>query len=394
MDLHEFQAKEILAKYGIATPPLAIVTTLSQAKTYIEREQLKQAVVKVQVHAGGRGKAGGVRIAHDPEQILHNVEQMLGMRICNNQTTKEGVIAEKLLITPLVDYKKEYYVAAVINREKKCGTIILSAEGGMEIEQIAETMPEKILTIPIGLNGHMRSYHLLAACKFMGWSGKLAEKGKKLIIALAQAFVDSDASLIEINPLVETAHSTNGATGDLIALDAKLSIDDNALFRHSDLACYFDPSQLPHNEVLAKKADLAYISLDGDIGCMVNGAGLAMATMDLIHHWGGKAANFLDVGGSASKEKVSEGFGIILADSKVKAILINIFGGIMNCVTLAAGIIAAVGELKIKVPLIIRMEGTNVAEGKKMLEDSQMAFIIADNLSDAARKVVTAAKGA
>lgn len=387
MNLHEFQAKEVLGKYGILVPPFFVVTSVAEAHAAVDRMGLERAVVKVQVHAGGRGKAGGVRLAHSRQEIFDHVANMLGMRIVNNQTGKSGVVAHKLLISPLLDYTKEYYVGAIIDREKKCSSLILSPDGGVEIEEIAAKTPERILTLPIGIDGCLRSYHLLEACKFMGWTGPMAVKGRQLLTALAKAFVDTDAALLEINPLVETA------AGDLIALDAKISIDENALFRHNDLAAYFDPSQLPPNEVLAKEADLAYISLDGDIGCMVNGAGLAMATMDLIDLWGGKAANFLDVGGSATKEKVAEGFMIILSDKNVKAILVNIFGGIMNCVTLAAGIIAAVGELHVKVPLIIRMEGTNVVEGKKMLENSKMDFIIADSLADAAQKVVAAAKG-
>lgn len=387
MNLHEFQAKEVLGKYGVLVPPFSVVASVAEAHAAVDRMGLERAVVKVQVHAGGRGKAGGVRLARSRQEIFDHVANMLGMHIVNNQTGKSGVVAHKLLISPLIDYTKEYYVGAIIDREKKCGSLILSPDGGVEIEEIAAKTPERILTLPIGIDGRLRSYHLIEACKFMGWAGPMAVKGRQLLTALAKAFVATDAALLEINPLVETA------AGDLVALDAKISIDDNALFRHNDLAAYFDASQLPPNEVLAKEADLAYISLDGDIGCMVNGAGLAMATMDLIDHWGGKAANFLDVGGSASKEKVAEGFMIILSDKNVKAILVNIFGGIMNCVTLAAGIIAAVGELKIKVPLIVRMEGTNVVQGKKMLEDSQMDFIIAHSLADAAQKVVAAAKG-
>jgi succinyl-CoA synthetase beta subunit len=275
-------------------------------------------------------------------------------------------------------------LGAIIDRSRGQAVIIASPEGGVEIEEVAAKSPDRIAKIPIGLDGKIHSYHLLYLTKFMGWQGETAEKGKQLIAALAKAFVETDASLLEINPLVETKE------GLLIALDAKLSIDDNALYRQPQIASFYDPSQLPFNETQAKEHDLAYVALDGEIGCMVNGAGLAMATMDIIHYYGGSPANFLDVGGGASQDKVAEGFKIILADPKVKAILVNIFGGIMNCATLAGGIVSAARELGVKVPLIVRMEGTNVEEGKKMLLDSDLNIIIAESLEDAAQKVVKA----
>jgi succinyl-CoA synthetase beta subunit len=313
--------------------------------------------------------------------------QLLGMKIVNNQTGPKGIVANQVLITPLVDVKHEFYLGAVIDRKKAEAMLILSPEGGMDIEEVAEKHPHKILKIPITGSGTIRNYNLLRIVDFMGWSGKLAEQGKTLALAVAKAFVETDASLMEINPLVETAE------GDLVVLDAKISVDDNALFRQKQIASFYDSTQLPSAEVEAQIHDLAYIALEGNIGCMVNGAGLAMATMDIIQLAGGKPANFLDVGGGASEEKVAAGFKIILSDPNVKAILVNIFGGIMNCETLAAGIVSAAGQLKVVVPLIVRMEGTNVEQGKKLLEKSGLGITIAANLGEAAKMAVDAAKG-
>lgn len=385
MNTHEFQAKEILMKYGISVPAFEVASSLDQVKEILDRLKIDKAVLKVQVHAGGRGKAGGVKLARSREEAEKYAAQLLGMKIVNNQTGPQGVIAHQILISPLIDYKKEYYLGAIIDRPNARAILIASPEGGMEIEEIAAKTPEKILIMPIPLTGKLRQYQLLQVCKFMGWTGETIKQGKKLVAGVAKAFVETDASLLEINPLVETAE------GALLALDAKLSVDDNALYRQPDINQYYDFTQVSPSEAQAKEFDLAYIALDGDIGCMVNGAGLAMATMDIIHHHGGQPANFLDVGGGASKEKVAEGFKIILSDPKVKAILVNIFGGIMNCGTLAAGIIAAAGELQLKVPLVVRMEGTNVDEGKRLLAESKLNIVIAKDLTDAAQKIVKAA---
>ncbi len=385
MNTHEFQAKEILMKYGISVPAFEVASSLNQVKEILDRLHIDKAVLKVQVHAGGRGKAGGVKLAKSREEAEKYASQLLGMKIVNNQTGPQGVVAHQILISPLIDYKKEYYLGAIIDRPNARAILIASPEGGMEIEEIAAKTPEKILVMPISLSGKLRQYQLLQVCKFMGWSGETLKQGKKLVAGLAKAFVETDASLLEINPLVETAD------GALLALDAKLSVDENALYRQPEINQYYDFTQVSPSEAQAKEFDLAYIALDGDIGCMVNGAGLAMATMDIIHHHGGHPANFLDVGGGASKEKVAEGFKIILSDPKVKAILVNIFGGIMNCGTLAAGIIAAAGELLLKVPLVVRMEGTNVDEGKRLLAESKLNIVIAKDLTDAAQKIVKAA---
>lgn len=386
MNIHEYQAKIILRQFGIHIPDFAVVSNLKEVEQIIDEMDLQQAVIKVQVHAGGRGKAGGVKIARSRNEIIAHAKQLLGMKIINNQTGPEGVVANQVLISPLFDIQHEYYIGAIIDRKKAQAMFIVSPAGGMEIEEIAAKTPEKILTIPMGSGGLLRGYHLIRIANFMGWKGKQAEQGKEIVKCLAKAFVDTDASLLEINPLIENSQ------GELVVLDAKLSIDDNALYRQPQIAAFYDPSQISASEVQAKEFDLAYVALDGEIGCMVNGAGLAMATMDIIHLYGGSPANFLDVGGGATQEKVAEGFKIILSDPKVKAILINIFGGIMNCVTLAAGIIAAAGELQINVPLIVRMEGTNVDQGKKMLADSGLNIVIANTLASAAEKVVAASK--
>ncbi|MBA3237308.1 MAG: ADP-forming succinate--CoA ligase subunit beta [Parachlamydiaceae bacterium] len=386
MNLHEYQAKIFLKQFKLPIVPFAILAELAELKTAVETLGLKEAVLKVQVHAGGRGKAGGVVIAKSPEAIAEAAKRLLFMKIVNNQTGKEGVVANELLISPLISFKSEAYMGVIVDRKKAQVTIIASPEGGMDIEEIAEKFPEKIGIFPVENNGKIRTYNLVKLAKFMGWKGETAKQGKAIAQGLAQAFFAADASLLEINPLVETEE------GALLLLDAKLSLDENGLFRHPDLAKFYDSRQLPETEARAKAFDLAYVALDGSIGCMVNGAGLAMATMDIIHYYGGSPANFLDVGGGASEEKVAEGFKIILADKNVKAIFVNIFGGIMNCKTLAAGIISAVKEQKLTLPLIVRMEGTNVEEGKAMLAASQLEIMIADGLGDGAEKAVQAAK--
>lgn len=388
MNTHEFQAKKILEKYGIPIPPFRVISDLSELETVISDLGLEQAVIKVQVHAGGRGKAGGVKLAKNKEEIRQYAKALLGMKIVNNQTGADGVVAHQILITPLTDYRKEYYMGAVIDRQNARAVLMVSPDGGVDIEEVAEKTPERILKLPMSLQGTFRNYQLIELAKFMGWSGQTAKQGMALAKGLAKAFMDSDASLLEINPLVETEE------GDLLALDAKLSVDENALYRQKEIDSFYDETQIPKNEAMAHEHDLAYVSLEGEVGCMVNGAGLAMATMDMIYHFGGTPANFLDVGGGASKEKVAEGFKIILTDPNVKAILVNIFGGIMNCATLASGIEAAVNELKLKVPLIVRMEGTNVEEGRRILRDSGLNIEIADSMTVAAEKVVAAAKGA
>ncbi|MBP9842261.1 MAG: ADP-forming succinate--CoA ligase subunit beta [Simkaniaceae bacterium] len=384
MNTHEYQAKEVLKKYGVPIPAFGVASSAEEARHVVDRLQLKKGVVKIQVHAGGRGKAGGVKFGKTKEEIVEIAGQLIGMKMVNNQTGAKGVIAHQVLISEPVDIDKEFYLGAIMDREGAQPILIASPEGGMEIEEVAAQFPEKILKLPIRLDGTVRSFHLLRLAKFMGWEGKARKQGMQIAAAVAKAFMDVDGSLLEINPLVLSKE------GDIWALDAKLSIDDNALFRHSEIASYYDPTQVSPNEVEANKYELAYVSLEGNIGCMVNGAGLAMSTMDIIHYAGGKPANFLDVGGSADVKKVAAGFKIILSDPNVKVILVNIFGGIMNCGTIAEGVIAAANELSLRVPLVVRLEGTNVEGGKKLIRESGLAIISADSMADAAEKAVKA----
>lgn len=386
MNLHEYQAKNILKKYGIPIPEFGVASRVEEIEEWARKHHLEKAVLKIQVHAGGRGKAGGVKFAKSKEEIVQLAKSLIGMKMVNHQTGPDGVVAKMVLFSAPIDIEKEYYVGALVDRARGVPILIVSPEGGMEIEEIAHKMPEKILQIPFSFDGKLRSYQLLRICKFMGWSGDLAKQGSLILQGLAKCFIETDADLLEINPLVQTKE------GKIVALDAKLSVDDNALFRQPEIFSMYDSSQLSFREAAAKEFDLAYIAMDGNIGCMVNGAGLAMATMDIIQLYGGAPANFLDVGGGASKEKVSEGFKIILSDPKVKAILVNIFGGIMNCATLAEGVIHAAKEQKIQIPIVVRMEGTNVAEGKKIFKESQLKIQTAENLDEAAQKAVEAAR--
>ena len=386
MNTHEYQAKEILRKYGIPITDHRLISDLSQLEKAIEELKLSRGVIKVQVHAGGRAKGGGVKLAKNREEIVRFSKELLGMKFVNAQTGKEGLVANKILLSPLSEFCKEFYMGAVIDRHNAQAILMVSPEGGVEIEEVAAKNPGRIMKIPIPLDGKFRHYHLLEIAKFMGWKGDTAKKGMEIAQSLARAFIDCDASLFEINPLVETSE------GNLLALDAKFTVDDNALYRQKEIAAFYDPTQISPNEVLAKEYDLAYVALNGDIGCMVNGAGLAMATMDMISYYGGRPANFLDVGGGASQQKVAEGFKILLSDPKVKGILVNIFGGIMNCEVLAAGLVAAAGELGVRVPLVVRMEGTHSEKGRKILAHSGLNITVAESLTEAAEKIVAAAK--
>jgi len=382
MNLHEYQAKNILSSYGIPVPAFAVAATLAEVETALDSMHLTEAVLKIQVQAGGRGKAGGVKFGKNRDEITAAAKRLLGMKMVNGQTGPNGMIAEKILISPPLAIYKEYYLGASVDRELGAAVLMASTQGGTDIEEVAALHPEKILRLPIELSGEIRPFRLNRLIKFMGWQGELAKEGTRIVRGVCKAFIDKDASVIEINPLVESG-------GHLFALDAKISIDDNAIFRQKELASLYDPSQQSKSESDAKLFDLAYIAMDGNIGCMVNGAGLAMATMDLIYGSGGKPANFLDVGGGASKEKIAEGFKIILSDPKVEVILVNIFGGIMDCAVLAEGMISAVRDLAIKVPLVVRMEGTNIEKGSLRLKDSRLSFITAHTLKEAAEKAVS-----
>lgn len=387
MNLHEYQAKELLEEFNLPIPPFAMAASVEEAMERASELNLSQAVCKIQVHAGGRGLAGGVKFAKSREEIREIAKSLLGMKMVNRQTGPLGVVASRILLTAPVDIEKEYYVSALVDREMGRPVLIVSSEGGMDIEEVAVKMPHKIGKVPFPFTGELRSYQLLRLCKCLGWTGEVAKKGKLILQGIAKAFLQLDASLLEINPLVLTKQ------GDLVLLDAKISIDDNALFRHPKIASMYDASQGSSQEAAAREVDLAYIAMQGEIGCMVNGAGLAMATMDMIQLAGGTPANFLDVGGSATKEKVAAGFKIILSDPTVRAILVNIFGGIMNCATVAEGVVQAAKEQKIRCPLIVRLEGTNVEGGKKILAQSGLAIHTATNLSDAAALAVQKAKG-
>lgn len=387
MNIHEYEAKNLLSRYGVPVPPYGVADNSEEVVEKVKELGLTEAVVKVQIHAGGRGKAGGVKFAKNPEEIVRIAGQLMGMKIVNNQTGPGGVVAKKVIFYAPVKIQKEYYLAATIDRSKGIPILIASPEGGMEIEEIAHDKPDRILKVPIGIDGRVHSYQLLEVAKFMGWEGGVRKEGMSLVANVAKAFIANDASLIEINPLVLTEE------GDLVAVDAKISIDDNALYRQPALAQWYDPSQSTPQEVMAKEFDLAYIGLEGEIGCLVNGAGLAMATMDIIHHYGGSPANFLDVGGGATEEEVAHGFKIILLDPKVKAIFVNIFGGIMDCGVLAQGIVHACKKDPLRVPLVVRMEGTNVDVGKKILKESGLAIITADTMADGAEKAIQAASG-
>lgn len=386
MHLHEFQTKTILKEYGIPIPDFFAISSVDEVDNALEMLDVTQAVVKVQVHAGGRGKAGGIKLARNTNEIKSVVKELLGKRFINNQTGPEGIVVSKVIISPIIDIKKEYYLAATIDFKSARSILIASSEGGVDIEQVAFQNPDKILTIPLEEDGSIHHFHFIRLAKFYGWNLKESGPAEKLIQSFAKAFVETDALLLEINPLVKTG------LGDLVALDAKLTVDDNALFRQKHLASFYDATQLQEQEAIAKEHDLSYVSMNGNIGCMVNGAGLAMATMDIIKYYGGEPANFLDVGGGASEEKIAAGFKIILKDPKVNAILVNIFGGIMNCETIAKGIISAMKDLKLPVPLIVRLEGTNVDLGKKLLKDSGLNIITAHNLGEAAKKSVEAVK--
>lgn len=382
MDIHEFQAKEVLKKYTSFIPPYGVASNLSEVKQIIYDLNLQKAVLKVQVHSGGRAKAGGVCIASTRQDILHSAKKMLGMEIQTKQSGQYKLKVEKILITPFLDIDQEYYLSITVCLKEACMLLMLSKQGGVDIEKIAEKQSENLLKIPLRYANTIQAFQLRKVCNFLGWEGDLARQGSEIIKGLSQAFIDLDASLLEINPLVKSR------SNQLFLLDTKMSVDDHALFRQEMLSTYYDPSQSSPLEEKAKKQQLSYIALDGNIACMVNGAGLAMATMDIIQYYGQRPANFLDVGGGASFEKVAAAFDIILLDPKVEAILINIFGGIMDCSVLAKGILQALDKRKLSVPLVVRMEGTGSQEGKKMLHQAPLQVIAADSLQQAVQRVL------
>lgn len=388
MNIHEYQGKEILRKYGVAVPNGKVAYTPAEAEEIAKELETEVCVVKAQIHAGGRGKGGGVKVAKSKSEVKDFAKEILGMQLVTHQTGPEGKEVKRVLIEEGCDIKKELYLGMVIDRATSRVVMMASTEGGMEIEEVAEKTPEKILKEVIDPAVGFQGYQARNLAFGLGLDKAQVSKTVKLMMGLYQAFVDSDCSLAEINPLVVTGN------GDVMALDAKMNFDSNALYRQKSIEEMRDFDEEDPNEIEASKYDLSYIALDGNIGCMVNGAGLAMATMDTIKLHGGTPANFLDVGGSADEERVTEAFKIILSDPKVKAILVNIFGGIMKCDVIAAGVIAAAKQVDLKVPLVVRLEGTNVDLGKKMLAESGIDIIAADGMKDAAEKVVAAAKGA
>ncbi|HEV8714057.1 MAG TPA: ADP-forming succinate--CoA ligase subunit beta [Candidatus Binatia bacterium] len=386
MNIHEYQAKEILRKYGVAVLKGKVATTPEEAEAAAKELGGGLCVVKAQIHAGGRGKAGGVKLAKDPQAAREIAASLLGKKLVTHQTGPEGKEVQKVFVEQGCDIAKEYYLGMVIDRGTSRVTMMASSEGGVEIEEVAARAPEKILRATIDPAVGFVDFQGRKLAYGLGLPKDSINKAVGFMRALYRAFSESDASLVEINPLVLTK------SGDLIALDAKMGFDDNALFRHADIREMRDVSEENPKEVEASKFDLSYIALDGNIGCMVNGAGLAMATMDIIKHYGAEPANFLDVGGGATTEKVTEAFKIILSDKNVKGVLVNIFGGIMRCDVVATGVVEAAKQVKLSVPLVVRLEGTNVEQGKKILAESGLNIIPANDLGDAAKKAVEAVR--
>ena len=386
MDIHEHQAKELLKEYNIPTPKGKAVFSVEEALIAAKELPGPVYVVKAQIHAGGRGKAGGVKVVKDLDTLKNAAETILGQKLITHQTSSEGKLVQRLYIEDGCDIDSEYYFSMVIDRVSSRVSVIASTEGGMDIEKVAEENPEKILSFNIDPTIGFQPFHSRLIANSLNLTGTSFKQAGDFFSQLYKLFTENDASLLEINPLVLTSEN------NLIALDAKMSFDNNALYRHPKIMALRDETEEDPAEILASKYDLAYIKLDGTIGCLVNGAGLAMATMDIIKLKGSSPANFLDVGGSATKEKVTEAFKIILSDEAVEGILVNIFGGIMRCDIIAEGVVAAAKALSLTKPLVVRLAGTNVDEGKKILSDSGLKITPADDLDDAAVKIVNAVK--
>jgi len=393
MNIHEYQAKELMQKYGVATPPGAVAGTAEEAEKVAASLKTSDLVIKAQIHAGGRGKGtfkngfkGGVHLCKTPAEIKDLAAKMLGETLVTIQTGSEGKLVSKVLVGQSKEIARELYFAIVLDREAQAPVVIASTKGGMNIEDVAHETPELIFHMKIDPALGLQPYEARKLAEYLDLKGELTKPACAIIHALYNLFIKTDCSLVEINPLVVTKQN------EVMALDAKFNFDDNAMFRHADILAYRDITEEDPREVAASKFGLSYIGLDGNIACLVNGAGLAMGTMDIIQYAGGKPANFLDVGGGATEEQVTEAFKILVADKNVKAILVNIFGGIMKCDIIAQGIINAVKAVSLPVPLVVRLEGTNVAAGKKLLKESNLPIIAADDLADAATKVVAAAK--
>ncbi len=388
MNIHEYQAKGLLKKYGAPVLGGSVAYTPAEAVDAAKELGGPVWVVKAQIHAGGRGKAGGVKVVKSIEDVEASAKELIGKTLVTHQTGPEGKEVGRIYVEDGCAIKSEFYLSFLVDRATSKVSMIASTEGGMDIEEVAASTPEKIVTIGIDPGTGLMPFHCRQVAFGLGLTGGAAKSCQKLVASLYKAFVDLDAALLEINPLVLTEDD------DMVVLDAKMSFDNNALFRHADVRELRDESEEDPKEIEASKHDLNYISLDGNIGCMVNGAGLAMATMDIIKLKGGEPANFLDVGGGATRERVTEAFKIILSDDNVEGILVNIFGGIMRCDVIAEGVVAAAREVALSVPLVVRLEGTNVDLGKKIMADSGLPIITADDLNDAAEKVVKAVKEA
>ena len=386
MKIHEYQAKEILRRYGVATPRGVPCFSVEEAAKAAQQLGGKVWVVKAQIHAGGRGKGGGVKVVKSPDEVREWAGKILGMMLKTHQTGPEGQKVRRLLIEEGADIKKELYVGMVVDRGTQRVALMASSEGGVDIEEVAAKSPEKILKVPVAPESGLLPYQARRLAFELGFSADEAPQAEKIMHALSRVFLKYDCSLAEINPLIVTP------AGQVLVLDAKIGFDDNGLFRHPDLRELRDPSEEDPREQEAAKHELSYIALDGNIGCMVNGAGLAMATMDIVKSAGGTPANFLDVGGGATAEKVAAAFRILLSDAAVRAIFINIFGGILRCDVLAEGVLQAAREVGLTIPLVVRMEGTNVDEGKTILASSGLDIITASDMLDGARKAVAAAR--
>jgi succinyl-CoA synthetase beta subunit len=386
MNIHEHQAKEILKKFGMSIPNGIVIFDTKEIPDKINKLKSTNFVVKAQIHAGGRGKAGGIKIAKNRKQLKKIAEKLFEKILVTHQTGAAGRKIKRLYIEETCDIAKEFYLSCLVDRASSKITFISSAEGGMDIEKVAKNSPEKIVTVKLNLSESINEENAAKIIQPFALPTKLKKKAFSIIQAIYKVLVEKDASLIEINPLILTKKD------DLLCLDAKINFDDNALYRHPDIVSLKDSNEEDPIESEAKKHDLSYIKLDGKIGCMVNGAGLAMATMDIIKLYGSEPANFLDVGGGASKEKVSAAFKIIMSDKNVKGILINIFGGIMRCDVLAQGLVEAAKETNLSVPLVVRLAGTNVELGKEILKKSNLKIILANNLADAAEKIIQATK--
>ena len=387
MNVHEYQAKELLREYGVPVPAGTLATTPAEAEAATRALPGGVVVVKAQVHAGGRGKAGGIKLAKSANEAKHVASEILGMTLRSHQTGPEGKVVRKVYVEAGSEIESEFYLAVVLDRSAEKLAIIASTEGGMEIEEVAARSPEKILTVTVDPNVGLAAYQVREIGFSLGFDMDRIAKLDPFLHALMRLFVEKDASLVEINPLVVTK------SGDLIALDAKLGFDDNALYRHPEVASLRDPDEEDAREREAREIDLAYVGLDGNIGCMVNGAGLAMATLDVINVCGGNPANFLDAGGGADKDKVKDAFMLILRDPKVKAILVNIFGGIVRCDLIAEGVVAAASELGLEVPLIVRLQGNSAAEGRAILAGSGLNITPTETLREAGEAAVAAAGG-